>query len=174
MIPLNVFFFSALSLLAIDVYELSRADEVCHFWHELITGEFAILLGGLFLALGLLRSPEYRVVRWIFLATLLLEGVGEWVAAVQLDGKTPTQMMALWKQEPPLVFYFSCILPLMFHCANLTILAISYQMKKPYFFSYSVVATWKTVILRIFAVIFYLETLVYLFMSLFLFLMRRV
>lgn len=169
MIPLNLVLAATLVMAVNDVYQIIGIfrgfQGVYSFNTELLKSEFSTVLMAAFIVYGLAKSPDYRKVRWLFLLFLALDCVFDVVDAYQSDGKTSAQVQLEMKQMTYPLFYLNVQLPILVGCCIVLMAAVSFQMKKPFFYVYSQMAPWQAAALRVFSAVYYMETLLGLYFA---------
>ena len=161
MVPFNLLLLITCLAAGMDMYQILSAihgfQGTYHFTGELLKSEFStVLMGGLALW-GLAQGREDRSPKLFFLGLLLFDAVFDVVEALQVDGKTPAQVAEFWKQLPAFKVYFFFQWPLFVACLILMTAGISFQMRKPFFLRYGPLEKWKSGVLLVFSVVYYLE-----------------
>jgi hypothetical protein len=156
----------AFSVLLVDLYELFfTGDGPCRFYQELWTGELSVVVTVFFLGYGLMKKEGFRRIRWIFLALIILDGVFSYAWAVQSDGKNVDQLLSSWRHQSLFLLYRNFVWPMLLDLGIRMLTAISFQMQKPYFLSFSSPSPSQKAVFRIIAVGFYIETVIGLFLA---------
>ena len=177
MIPLNIILAATLVNVTIDIYQIvgifREFTGTYHFALELFKSGFSSLVMGIFIVNGLVKSPKYRKVRLLFLAILLMDLCFDVMQAIQSDGMTSAQMQDAMKQLPYILYYLEVLLPILVGCSIVLITAVSFQIKKPFYYQYPAIAPWQLVVMRIFCVLYYMETGMAIFLAFTLLLARN-
>ncbi len=161
MLPLNLLLAATALMIGMDSYQILSAFREFHgtyqFLDELVKSEFSTVIMAYFTLHALLKSPENRLAKQIFLLFLLLDSVFDVMNAVETNGKTSAQMVELTQQMSNPMVYFHFQLPIFVACGILMMAGITFQMKKPFFQAYPPVAGWQSFLLRFYSIVYYVE-----------------
>lgn len=162
MIPLNLVLAATFLILACDYYQIVEIfrdfQGTYHFTSELLKSSFSTVVMAAFIVTGFFKNPDYRKVRLLFLFFLFLDMVYDVMQAIESDGKTSAQIQEIMKQRSFPEFYFKDLLPVLIGCCIVVITAISFQMGKPFFFIYPQTQKWQARLMKVYSILYYLET----------------
>jgi hypothetical protein len=166
MIPLNFLLLTAFLIIPLDLFQIFQTSENPYeLYIELFKGEFSVVPSAFFIAYGLAKDRKYQGIRWFFLALVILEGLLGVTQAFQFNGQTGSQLLLTAKQMPFIYYYFYYLLPNMVSCSTRILTAISFQMKKPFFYSYPEISDGQKTALNAAAIGFYAVIAIALFIS---------
>lgn len=141
-----------------DTYQVFfPGEETLHFWTELLESEFPVLVAVVFLTYGLVKNRDYRFVKIAFLVLSVIEGLVAAYWSYKWNGQTIYQVQAMLSQDSIGQYYLDYFFPTLVSCCTVMLTAISFQIKKPYYFSFRSLVPWQAILLRIMAVGFYLQ-----------------
>lgn len=169
MVPLNLILAATLVMTVNDSYQIVQIfrgfEGVYHFNAELLKSEFSTVVMAFFIVYGLAKGPDFRKMRWLFLLFLAMDSVFDVVDAFQSDGKTAAQVREAMRQMPYPLFYLNVQLPILVGVCIVLMAAVSFQMKKPFFYTYGRMEPWQSAALVVFSILYYVETLLGLFFA---------